>query len=223
LTLPRVAFQQWWVTSRSAPEFRGAQCKPTPGSPQLVLLAVSWVLLCLLHSAADASELKRIGESSKPDFSLHDLSGKSVPLKAFKGRTVLVHFFATWCEPCREELPALSRFLGRASPNVSVIAISVAEVDPRVRRFFERMPVDFPVLLDRDRAVAKSWNISALPTTYVLDANMKPVLLVEADFAWDTVDVDRATGKLVTNKSREIKTTFEQPPTLKKGGNDHEL
>jgi thiol-disulfide isomerase/thioredoxin len=211
------------VTLRSAPEFRGAQFKPTPGSLGIILLAVSLVFLCSLQSLVDASELKRTGESSKPDFSLHDLSGRSIPLKAFKGRTVLVHFFATWCEPCREELPALSRFLGRASPNVSVIAISVAEVDPRVRRFFERMPVDFPVLLDRDRAVAKSWNISALPTTYVLDANMKPVLLVEADFAWDTVDVDRATGKLVTNMSSEIKTTFEQPSTLKKGGNDHEL
>jgi thiol-disulfide isomerase/thioredoxin len=218
LTLRRAAFQEWCVTSRSAPEFRGAQFKPTPNSLQLVLLAVSWVLLCLLHSAADASELKRTGESSKPDFSLHDLGGKSVSLKAFKGRTVLVHFFATWCEPCREELPALNRFLGRASPNVSVIAISVAEVDPRVKRFLERMPVDFPVLLDRDRAVAKSWNISALPTTYVLDANMKPVLLVEADFAWDTVDVDRATGTLVTNQSSEIKNHIRTTINAEKRG-----
>ena len=179
--------------------------------------------MCSLHSPAEASELKRTNEFSKPHFSLQDLSGKSVPLNAFKGRTVLVHFFATWCEPCREELPALSRFLGRASPNVSVIAISVAEVDPRVRRFFEQMPVDFPVLLDRDRAVAKSWNVSALPTTYVLDIDMKPVLLVEADFAWDTVDVDPATGKIVAGKSRELTATSEQPSTLKTRGNDDEL
>jgi peroxiredoxin len=176
-----------------------------------------------LHPTADASELQRTSEASKPDFSLRDLNGNNVPLKTFKGRTVLVHFFATWCEPCRDELPALNRFLGRASSNVSVIAISVAEVDPRVRRFFERMPVDFPVLLDRDRAVAKSWNISALPTTYVLDADMKPVLLVEADFAWDTVDVDPATGKLVAGKSGELTTTSEQPSTRKTEGNDHEL
>jgi thiol-disulfide isomerase/thioredoxin len=173
------------------------------------------VLLCALHSTAGASELQRSSEAVKPDFSLHDLNGTSVPLKAFKGRTVLVHFFATWCEPCRDELPALNRFLGRASSNVSVIAISVAEVDPRVKRFFEGTPVDFPVLLDRDRAVAKSWNISALPTTYVLDANMKPVLLVEADFAWDSVDVDPATGKLVVDKGSEIKITSEQPSTRK--------
>lgn len=95
-----------------------------------------------------------------------------------------------------------------------MIAISVAEVDPRVKRFFERMPVNFPVLLDRDRAVAKSWNISALPTTYVLDADMKPILLVEEDFAWDTIDVDPSTGKLVIKNIRETQSTSEQPSTL---------
>jgi peroxiredoxin len=176
----------------------------------------------LSQPAARAAELAPVREPAKPDFHLQDLDGKHVSLKAFKGRTVLVHFFATWCELCRQELPGLNRFLGRASTNVSVIAISVAEVDPRVKRFFGQMRVDFPVLLDRDRAVAKSWNISALPTTYVLDANMKPVLLVEADFAWDTVDVEPATGKLVATKSSQIKTTSEQPSMLK-GKNDHEL
>jgi peroxiredoxin len=174
------------------------------GSRRLIFLAITLACLLWPNSAARAAELTLIGGPAKPDFSLQDLNGNHVPLKAFKGRTILVHFFATWCEPCREELPALGRFLSRASTHASVIAISVAEVDPRVKRFFEQMPVDFPVLLDRDRAVAKTWNISALPTTYVLDADMKPVLLVEADFAWDTVNVEPATGQLVADKGHEI-------------------
>jgi peroxiredoxin len=175
------------------------------------------------HSAARTAELTPVGGPAKPDFSLQDLDGKSVPLTTFKGRTVLVHFFATWCDPCREELPALNRFLKRSAPNVSVVAISVAEVDPRVKRFFERAPVDFPVLLDRDRAIAKSWKIGALPTTYVLDANMKPMLVVEADFAWDTVELEPTTGKLIKIKAAAIKTTSERLSNLKIGGNDHEL
>jgi thiol-disulfide isomerase/thioredoxin len=133
-----------------------------------------------------------------------------------------VHFFATWCEPCREELPALNRFLARSGPNVSVVAISVAEVDPTVKRFFDAAPVDFPVLLDRDRTIAKSWNVSSLPTTYVLDAGMKPVLMVEADFAWDTVDIEPATGKLIKNKAA-TKTSSDTRSNPKNGGNDHEL
>jgi peroxiredoxin len=184
-------------------------------------IALAWLLW--LHSTTQAAELTPAAEPAKPDFSLQNLNGENVPLKAFKGRTVLVHFFATWCEPCREELPALNRFLKRSASNASVVAISVAEVDPRVKRFFEAMPVNFPVLLDRDRAIAKSWKISTLPTTYVLDANMKPMLVVEADFAWDTVELEPATGTLIKRKADAVKTTSERSSSSKNGGNDHEL
>jgi peroxiredoxin len=193
------------------------------GSFRFASLTIVLAFLSWLHSAAGAAELTLAGGPAKPDFSLQDLSGENVPLKTFKGRTVLVHFFATWCEPCREELPALNRFLERSASNASVVAISVAEVDPRVKRFFETMPVNFPVLLDRDRAIAKSWKISTLPTTYVLDASMKPMLVVEADFAWDTVELEPATGKLIKRKTDAVKTTSERSSSSKNGGNDHGL
>jgi peroxiredoxin len=211
------------VVYRPAPEFRGTQFGPTAGSRRFVVLAIALAFLWWPHSAARAAELTPAGGPAKPDFSLQNLNGENVPLKTFKGRTVLVHFFATWCEPCREELPALNRFLKRSASNASVVAISVAEVDPRVKRFFEAMPVDFPVLLDRDRAIAKSWKINTLPTTYVLDANMTPALVVEADFAWDTVDVEPATGALIKRKTDAIKTTSERSSRSKNGGDDHEL
>ena len=95
---------------------------------------------------------------------------------------MLVHFFATWCEPCREELPALVAWPRAPASTVTVLAIAVADVDPRVQRFFATMPVDFPVLLDRDRAVAKAWNVTTLPTTFVLDAELQPKLVVECRF-----------------------------------------
>jgi peroxiredoxin len=211
------------VVYRPAPEFRGAQFGPLAGSFRFVSLTIALTFFLWLHSAARAAELMPAGGAAKPDFSLQDLNGKSVPLKTFKGRTIVVHFFATWCAPCREEMPALNRFLERSASNASVVAISVAEVDPRVKRFFEAMPVHFPVLLDRDRAIAKSWKISTLPTTYVLDASMKPVLVVESDFAWDTVELEPATGKLIINKAGAIKTTSERSSSSKNGGNDHEL
>jgi thiol-disulfide isomerase/thioredoxin len=211
------------VVYRLAPEFRGAQFGRTAASLKPVLLAIALLFSLWPCSAARASELTPVGGPAKPDFSLQDLNGENVPLKTFKGRTVLVHFFATWCDPCREELPALNRFLKRSASNASVVAISVAEVDPRVKRFFEGAPVDFPVLLDRDRAIAKSWKITALPTTYVLDAGMKPMLVVEADFAWDSVELEPATGKLIKRKAGAIKTTSERPSSSKNGGNDHEL
>lgn len=183
-----------------------------------MILAIG--VLLAFASRACASELKRSDQAAKPEFSLQDMDGKTVPLKAFKGRTVLVHFFATWCEPCREELPALARFLNRSAPNVSVVAVAVADADQRVKQFFERTPVNFPVLLDRDRAVAKSWKVSMLPSTYVLDARMKPLLIVDADFQWDTVDIDPGTGNVIKSKIGAANTSSDSS-NLKQGDEDH--
>jgi peroxiredoxin len=200
----------------SAPEFRGAPVRQAKTLFRAAVLTVC--LLLALQSSVSAGELVRTDGAVNPDFSLRDLDGRSVSLRAFKGRMLLVHFFATWCEPCREELPALGRFLDRSSSRASVLAISIAEPEPRLKRFFEQMPVNFPVLLDPDRNVAKSWNISALPTTYVLDADAKPVLIVEGEFPWDTIDADRITGLLLQNKFHATETPSDRPATFEPGG-----
>jgi peroxiredoxin len=126
--------------------------------------------------------------NTPPLFKLPATNGPDVALDSARGQIVLVHFFATWCEHCITELPALNRLVMRSNGSVKVLAISVAEVDLRVRRFFEKMPVNFQVLLDRDRATAKAWGVSTLPTTVVLDANLQPKLVAESEFAWDSVD-----------------------------------
>jgi thiol-disulfide isomerase/thioredoxin len=124
---------------------------------------------------------------------------------------VLVHFFATWCEPCREELAALRRLAARAEPNsMAVLAISVAEIDLRVRRFLETIPVTFPVLLDRDRAIAKAWKISTLPSTVILDSNLKPRLVVETDFAWDQIEPGALIGRINSARTSQIAQSHQE-------------
>jgi peroxiredoxin len=144
-------------------------------------------------SKADASSSGSLVEApqwadGKPSFVLDDLAGARHDLSASSGRSVLVHFFATWCEPCREELPALRRLLERSRDSgLAIFAVSVGEPDARVRRFFESMPTNYPVVLDRDRAASKAWRVEMLPTTYVLDRDLKPRLVVEGEFRWDEV------------------------------------
>jgi thiol-disulfide isomerase/thioredoxin len=110
-------------------------------------------------------------------------------LSRHAGRVVLVHFFATWCEPCRGELTSLNALVARRSDVLSVLAVNVAEVPARVRRFLETTAVDFPVLLDADRAVTKAWGVSILPTTFILDRSLVPRLWVEGDLDWTRTDV----------------------------------
>lgn len=149
--------------------------------------------MLLLTAAIPASHaetaLNPWREGAAIDFTLPTTSGSAVRLNSQRGHVTLLHFFATWCEPCREELPALRRLVARAEPDtLKVLAVAVADVDLRVQRFLQEIPVNFPVVLDRDRAVAKAWKISTLPSTVILDRNLKPRLGVEADFAWDQIE-----------------------------------
>jgi peroxiredoxin len=138
--------------------------------------------------------------STPPLFKLPTTNDADVALDSQRGQIVLVHFFATWCEHCITELPALSRLATRSNGSVKVLAISVAEADLRVRRFFEKMPVNFTVLLDRDRATAKAWGVSMLPTTIVLDASLQPKLVAESEFDWDSVDPNRLSDMITAGE-----------------------
>jgi thiol-disulfide isomerase/thioredoxin len=141
----------------------------------------------------DRGDRSRSGEGperangDKLSFVLEDLAGVRWDFSTSRAGINLVNFFATWCESCREELPMLQRLLGRIS-NVAVFAISVGEPDDRVRRFLASTPLAFPVVLDRDRAVAKAWRVATLPTTFVLDRGLELRRIVEGEFAWDRVD-----------------------------------
>jgi thiol-disulfide isomerase/thioredoxin len=145
----------------------------------------------------------------KHPFLLDDLNGTRRDLQAFAGKAVVVHFFATWCEPCVREIESLWRLavVARGKP-LAIVAVDVAEVDLRVRAFFTKQPVDFPVLLDRDRKVSRSWDVTALPTTFVLDANLAPKLFIEGDLDWSRPDVVSAIESLYPAASRP------QPDTI---------
>src|SRR5262249_53873662 len=151
-----------------------------------------FLLLVLVTNAAADDAPPRLDplERSVDAFTLHDSNDGPVALASRRGRNVLVHFFATWCEPCRDELPALNRLVTRAGDRkLAVLAISVSEVPIRVRRFLDEMPVNFPVLLDQDRAVAKAWGVDSLPATFILDTELKPRLAVMREYDWDNLDI----------------------------------
>jgi peroxiredoxin len=223
------------VANRGAPEFRGRRFHDIVSAAawpcRLGAVALSTCLLLLTGTrgdlaattaspdptpvvADDESQLVLrtwIGER-KPDFALPDLTGVHRTLADQAGRPVLVHFFATWCEPCRPELQALERLAARER-TVRVIAISVDEPDGRVRRFFEATPVSFPVLLDRDRATAKSWGVDILPTSFLLDAELNPRLFVERDLAWDRVDMTQVRASLAARDRASAADSASTEPT----------
>jgi thiol-disulfide isomerase/thioredoxin len=126
------------------------------------------LLAALLAAPAQALELKPWTGGATPRLELSDLDGKLQRLADYRGRVVLVNFWATWCAPCREEMPSFERLRASLEGRAVVLAVNLAEPESRIRRFLDTVPVRFPVLLDRDGSTARAWQARVLPATYVI-------------------------------------------------------
>ena len=161
---------------------------------RLVLLA----LAATFAASAVAQELKPWAGGATPPLALEDVEGRPHRLETYRGKVVLVNFWATWCEPCRDEMPSIER-LRRAMDGrpFAVLAVNLAEPASRIRAFLEKMPVGFTVLLDRDTAVAKAWKARILPATYIVgpDGRIRYAHLGELD--WSQESVRRAIAALL--------------------------
>jgi thiol-disulfide isomerase/thioredoxin len=121
-------------------------------------------------------------------------------LTRHKGKPVLVNFWATWCEPCRDEMPALGRLAARWQPRgLAVETVAVADNAQRVEDFlWEVLPANqtLAVLHDREQVLSRAWGARMLPTTVVLDRRHRIVLRGAGAIDWDAPALDRQLEKL---------------------------
>jgi thiol-disulfide isomerase/thioredoxin len=128
-------------------------------------------------------------ERAVPRLGLADLHGRSWELAALKGRPVLLNFWATWCEPCRAEMPSLDRLARQqANEGLAVFAVNYQEGEARVREFLETLRVSLPVLLDRDGLAARQWTPRVFPSTVLIDRQGQPLSTVIGEFDWGSAE-----------------------------------
>jgi len=133
------------------------------------LRIVALLLGLALGLPAPAQELKPWSGGATPPLELADLDGKRHRLADYRGKAVLVNFWATWCVPCRDEMPSIERLRASlAGRPFAVLAVNLAEPQSRIRSFLEKVPVRFTVLLDPDTKTAKAWQAKLLPATYII-------------------------------------------------------
>jgi thiol-disulfide isomerase/thioredoxin len=149
-------------------------------------------LLCGATFCA-AQELRPWNGGATPPLALRDLDGRPHRLQDYRGKVVLVNFWATWCEPCREEIPSMNKLQASlAGQPFAVLAVNLAESEPRIRRFMEQVPMDFAVLLDRDSSVAKTWQARILPASYLIGPDGRIRYSVRGEFDWTQERVRKA-------------------------------
>jgi len=150
----------------------------------LARLLIALTLLAPQGAAAQA--LTPWSGGATPSLELGALDGRRHSLADYRGRVVLVNFWATWCAPCRAEMPSIERLRRslEGEPFV-VLAVNVSEDAAAVRAFADRVPMGFPLLLDRDGRVTRAWGARALPVTFVVgpEGRIRYRALGERDWA----------------------------------------
>jgi thiol-disulfide isomerase/thioredoxin len=130
------------------------------------------VIRSLLLGAILAVAPVMAGDATGPaaDFSLPVRNGDAVSLSGLKGQVVLINFWATWCGPCRKEMPLLEQIQKKYAPlGFTLLGVNVEEDTTMMEAFLKDVPVTFPILLDPANGISKLYNVSAMPSTVIVD------------------------------------------------------
>ena len=127
-------------------------------------------------------------EMPAPDFTLESLDGNTLSLQDFRGKTILLNFWATWCGPCKDELPAMQRlYEALRKDGVEIVAVSIdRDNKERVKEYIRKYNLTFPVLLDPDQKIRKKYFIMGLPTSYLIGVDGKLKGFVSGAREWDS-------------------------------------
>jgi peroxiredoxin len=141
----------------------------------LLLLPLLLAPAAFAAGGVTAEEFKAMGlaalkeGTASIDFTLSDLSGKKVSLSQYRGKLVFLNFWATWCPPCRAEMPAMERLYQKLKgQGLVVLAVDLQEDAKSVQKFVDEHKLTFPILLDSDGRVGATYGARSIPTTYII-------------------------------------------------------
>ncbi|MEN8179359.1 MAG: TlpA disulfide reductase family protein [Pseudomonadota bacterium] len=109
-----------------------------------------------------------------PDFTLKSLSGENLKLSELRGEVVMVNFWASWCGPCRQEMPLLDQLYKRYQPmGFTILGVNVEEDAGVAKKVLQELPVSFPILFDQTNKISELYQVSAMPSTFLVDRDGK--------------------------------------------------
>lgn len=136
----------------------------------VLLIFGLWVAYLLLGTGGKSTGNGIPNGAKAPDFELKTTDGKVIKLSDYKGKPVMLNFFATWCPPCRAEMPALQEVYAEyESKGFVIIAVNLNESNLAVNSFRDKYKLTFPIVIDTDDRVSRTYEIVPLPTSYFIN------------------------------------------------------
>ena len=133
---------------------------------------------------ASAAELKPY-DGATPALKLNTLQGDPVDLEQYKGKLVMVQFWATYCTPCRIEMPSMNRLQTRLGDNFVILAVDMGEEAAEVQQFVDEVKPEFTILMDEDGTALAEWKVFAAPATFIIDPAGKIQYTLFGATEWD--------------------------------------
>ncbi|PKG22405.1 peroxiredoxin family protein [Niallia nealsonii] len=135
----------------------------------ILLIGLCFLYAASLEHTAIAAKTKPLEIGAKaPDFSLRNLKGETLKLSDFKGKKVMLNFWATWCPPCKQEMPAIQQFFEEKGKDVVILAVNI-DGSEDVIEFVQSKKITFPILLDENNRVNEQYKVVTIPTTFFID------------------------------------------------------
>ena len=147
---------------------------PVRSNARRVGAVTRFALCATLAVVASTASPALAPATAAPDFTLHAMSGPNLQLKDQRGRVVMVNFWATWCGPCRQEMPQLNRLYEKyKSSGFVLLGVNVDDDVTKAAEVAAKLGVTFPVLLDTEKTVSKLYDVSTMPSTMIIDRDGK--------------------------------------------------
>ena len=156
------------------------------------LLRWTWLLLCLpLVAHAQFQKTPWPATQASPVLDMTDLQGQRWSTESLKGRAVVLNFWATWCAPCKEEMPSLQTLHELGGGDPVVIGINVRETASHVKRYVKTTGIGLPVVLDPQAELARRWGVTVYPTTFLIGLDGRVRWRIQGEVDWTGAEPDR--------------------------------
>ena len=140
----------------------------------VIILLIGAGAFFYLNGSSQESNLPEVGtEVGKraPGFTLEDLNGNQVSLSDYQGQKIFLNFWASWCPPCRAEMPDMQKLHEEEYEDFVILAVNIGETKATAVSFMMQNNINFKVLLDSDKEIAREYLVRGIPTSYFIDEN----------------------------------------------------
>src|SRR3989338_233281 len=184
----------------------------------IITAAIAFIELSKPNSSVVVSDDKSTGITigkTAPDFELETLEGKKAKLSDYRGKKVILNFWASWCPPCREEMPEFQRIYSENRDKLVVVGVNLQESRENAEAFIEKLSITFPILLDPNSQVKDMYNVFTQPVTYFIDESGK---IVDKKFgSLTSEEINEKIAKMNVKSSASTSFESEEIKTLPDG------